>query len=223
MESPFFTMNRSDWPGPNGYRDATGAPGPNTGSSAQTTHRRDARHGREVLSGTVTVHYTNNSPDTLRFVWMQLDQNLFRASSEGSYLFPGGGRNSGAGFDGGYVLGGVTVDGRAVTPFVDGTMMRLDLPDPLPARGGRITIVAPYHFRGARARRRPHGARRAALRMAQWYPRMVVYDDVRGWNIDQYLGQGEFYLEYGDIDYRVTVPAGYTVGGAACCRTPTKC
>ena len=49
--------------------------------------------------------------------------------------------------------------------------------------------------------------------MAQWYPRMAVYDDVHGWNTDQYLGQGEFYLEYGDIDYEITLPAGYIVAG----------
>ena len=50
--------------------------------------------------------------------------------------------------------------------------------------------------------------------IAQWYPRLAVYDDVRGWNVDQYLGQGEFYLEYGNIEYAVTVPAGYTVAGS---------
>ena len=66
----------------------------------------------------------------------------------------------------------------------------------------------------------------ALYEIAQWYPRMAVYDDVRGWNTDPYLGQGEFYLEYGDIDYSVTVPAGYVVAGSGvlqnrepkCCR-----
>ena len=54
----------------------------------------------------------------------------------------------------------------------------------------------------------------ALYEIAQWFPRMAVYDDVRGWNTDPYLGQGEFYLEYGDIDYSVTVPAGYVVAGS---------
>ncbi len=99
-------------------------------------------------------------------------------------------------------LGDVTVDGKAVTPFVDGTMMRLDLPDPLPARGGRITIVAQYHFQVPEHGSDRMGRDGTLYELAQWYPRMVVYDDVRGWNTDQYLGQGEFYLEYGDIDYR---------------------
>src|ERR1043165_7224290 len=54
----------------------------------------------------------------------------------------------------------------------------------------------------------------ALYEIAQWYPRMAVYDDVIGWNTDPYLGQGEFYLEYGDIDFSVTVPAGYVVTGS---------
>ncbi len=215
MDSPFFTMNRSDWPGPNVYRDASGAPGPQYWQQrADYTIVATLDTGAKTLTGTVTVHYTNNSPDTLRLVWMQLDQNLFRRASAGSFLFPGDSRNSGAGFDGGYVLGTVTTDGKAVTPFIDGTMMRLDLPEPLPARGGQLAIVVQYRFVIPE-----HGADRmgrdgALYEFAQWYPRMVVYDDVRGWNTDQYLGQGEFYLEYGDIDYAVTVPAGYTVGGS---------
>jgi hypothetical protein len=223
MESPFYTMTRSDWPGPNAYRDATGAPGPDYWQQrADYTIVATLDTATKSLGGTTTVRYTNNSPDTLRFVWMQLDQNLFRRGSAGSYLFPGSGRNSGGGFDGGYVLGEITVDGKRVTPFVDGTMMRLDLPDPLPARGARATIVVPYRFRSPE-----HGADRmgrdgALYELAQWYPRMVVYDDVRGWNTDQYLGQGEFYLEYGDIDYAVTVPSGYTVGGSGVLQNPAE-
>ncbi len=91
MESPFFTMNRSDWPGPNGDRDAAGAPGPHYWQQrADYDIVATLDTAAKSLGGTVTVHYTNNSPDTLRFVWMQLDQNLFRAASEGSYVFPGG-------------------------------------------------------------------------------------------------------------------------------------
>jgi peptidase M1-like protein len=92
--------------------------------------------------------------------------------------------------------------------------MRLDLPSPLAPRGGKLTIAITYAFKVPE-----HGADRMGrdgtlYELAQWYPRLAVYDDVRGWNVDQYLGQGEFYLEYGDIDYAVTVPAGYTVAGS---------
>jgi hypothetical protein len=215
MDSPFFTMNRSDWPGPNVYWDASGAPGPQYWQQrADYTIAATLDTGAKTLTGTVTVHYTNNSPDTLRSVWMQLDQNLFRRGSAGSFLFPGDSRNSGAGFDGGYVLGTITTDGKAVTPFIDGTTMRLDLLEPLPARGGQLAIVVQYRFVIPEHGSDRMGRDGALYEFAQWYPRMVVYDDVRGWNTDQYLGQGEFYLEYGDIDYSVTVPAGYTVGGS---------
>ena len=214
METPFWTLDRRDWPGPNQYRDASGAPGPDYWQQrADYNIAATLDTATQTLTGTVTVRYTNNSPDTLPFVWMHLDQNLFRAGSEGSYLFPSNSRNAAAGFNGGYILDDVTVDGTHVSPEVDGTLMRLDLSSPIAARGGRATIAIRYHFRVPE-----HGADRmghdgALYELAQWYPRMVVYDDVRGWNIDQYLGQGEFYLEYGDIEYAVTVPAGYIVGG----------
>jgi hypothetical protein len=216
----FAPMDHVQWPGPNQYRDASGSPGP-----AYWQQRADyvisatLDTAAKTLTGTVTVGYTNNSPDTLHFVWMQLDQNLFRASSEGSVLFPGG-RNFGASAEGGYVLQDVTVDGASVTPRVVGTMMQLQLPNPLAARGGRTTIIVHYRFAVPE-----HGADRMGrdgplYEMAQWYPRMAVYDDVRGWNTDQYLGQGEFYLEYGDFEYSVTVPAGYIVAGSGVLQNP---
>ncbi len=218
----FATMDHRDWPGPNEYRDALGEPGP-----AYWQQRADydivasLDTGTKTLTGTVTVSYTNNSPDTLRFVWMQLDQNLFRSGSAGSILFPPGSRNYGAGEQGGYVLTGVTVGGATATPRVAGTMMQIDLPTPLAPRGGHLSIVIQYHFIVPE-----HGSDRMGrdgplYEMAQWYPRMAVYDDVRGWNTDQYLGQGEFYLEYGDIDYTVTVPAGYIVAGSGVLQNPT--
>ena len=218
----FVSMDHRDWPGPNEYRDASGSPGPGYWQQrADYVIAATLDTAAKTITGTVTVTYTNNSPDTLRFVWMQLDQNLFRAGSEGSILFPGDSRNGGATAEAGYVLTGVTIDGAAVTPRVVGTMMRLDLAAPLPSRGGRLTIAIHYHFLIPE-----HGADRMGrdgplYEIAQWYPRMTVYDDVRGWNTDQYLGQGEFYLEYGDFDYAVTVPAGYTVAGSGVLQNAT--
>ena len=214
-QDPFSTTNRIDWPGPNDYRLADGEPGPAYWQQrADYTISATLDTAAKTVTGHVTVRYTNNSPDTLRFVWMQLDQNLFHDGSEGSALFPQDSRWGHRGFSGGYSLSRVTVDGQAITPKVDDTMMRLDLPGPVPPHGGKLTVAIDYSFMVPE-----HGADRMGrdgtlYEIAQWYPRMAVYDDVRGWNVDHYLGQGEFYLEYGNIDYSVTVPAGYTVAGS---------
>jgi Peptidase family M1 domain len=214
-DDPFYTTNRIDWPGPNAARLSTGEPGPGYWQQrADYTIAATLDTGAKTITGTVTVHYTNNSPDTLHFVWMQADQNLYRPGSGGSSLFPADSRWGVRGFAGGYTFGSVTVNGRAVTPRVNDTMMRLDLPTALVPHGGTATIAIQYSFPIPEHGSDRMGRDGTLYELAQWYPRMAVYDDVRGWNVDQYLGQGEFYLEYGNIDYAVTVPAGYTVAGS---------
>ena len=212
----FATTNRIDWPGPNQYRSASGAPGPSywqQRADYTIAATLDTARGGTV-SGQVTIRYTNNSPDTLRFVWLQLEQNLYRANSKGSALFSADSRWGVRGFQGGYELSEVTVDGSAVTPKVDDTVMRLDLAQPIAPRGGRASIAMRFRFAVPEHGSDRMGRDSTLFEIAQWYPRMAVYDDVRGWNTDPYLGQGEFYLEYGDIDYSVTAPAGYVVAGS---------
>jgi peptidase M1-like protein len=204
------------------------------------------------IAGTESIQYTNNSPDTLRFLWLQLDQNLFKPGSTGSLLFASESRFGGAGFAGGFEIDSVLQCTAAepagaeskrqpaprrtrrarpapeapprcgtgpVRTRVDDTMMYLDLGRPLPP-GGKTVLELNYGFNIPE-----HGADRmgrdgSLYEIAQWYPRLAVYDDVHGWNTDQYLGQGEFYLEYGDIDYEVTVPAGYVVAGTGVLQNP---
>lgn len=178
--------------------------------------------GAARLTGSVQIRYTNNSPDTLRYVWVQVDQNLYRAGSKGSALFPADSRSGVRGFQGGYDLTDVQVNGTSVRPRIDDTMMRLDLPTPLAPGGGKATISIKYSFRVPEHGSDRMGRDSALFEIAQWYPRMAVYDDVRGWNTDPYLGQGEFYLEYGDVDYSVTVPAGYTVAGSGVLQNPAE-
>jgi hypothetical protein len=209
-DDPFRRIDRLEWPGPNQYRTATGSPGPDYWQQrADYTIAATLDTTARMVRGTVSIRYTNNSPDTLRFVWLQLDQNLYRTGSKGASLFAGESRWGVRGFRGGYDITGLQVNGRGVTGKVDDTMMRIELEAPLAARGGTLVIGLQYSFTVP-----DHGSDRMGrdstlYQIAQWYPRMAVYDDVRGWNTDPYLGQGEFYLEYGDIDYAVTVPAGY--------------
>lgn len=225
-------------PTPNLMRGAAGAPGPRywqqrVDYSIKATLDTTAK----TLRGTETIRYTNNSPDTLRFIWMQMDQNLFRPGSTGSLLFPSGSRFGAAGFAGGFEIESIaevsdavaarrgrtaTAAGRKkLATRVDDTMMYVELAAPL-APGKSTTIDIAYHFNIPE-----HGADRmgrngALYELAQWYPRLAVYDDVNGWNTLPYLGQGEFYLEYGNIDYEVTVPAGYIVAGSGVLQNPAE-
>src|SRR6202158_3108076 len=222
-DDPFATTNRIDWPGPNRYRSSSGVPGPDYWQQrADYTIAASLDTGAAQLNGSGQIRYTNNSPDTLRYVWVQVDQNLYRMGSKGSALFPADSRWGVRGFDGGYDLTDVQVNGTSVRPRINDTMMRLDLPTPLTPGGGKATISIRYSFKVP-----DHGSDRmgrdsALFEIAQWYPRMAVYDDVRGWNTDPYLGQGEFYLEYGDVDYSVTAPAGYTVAGSGVLQNPVE-
>ena len=243
-------------PPPNGMRRADGAPGRDYWQQrADYTIKVVLDTTAKRLSGTVSIRYTNNSPDTLRYVWMQLDQNLFRPGSTGSLLFASESRYGGAGFNGGFEIDrviqcgvppvrppsrrrprarGASSDTTGARPDcsqatyasplrarVDDTMMYLDLVRPVPP-GGTTILDLTYAFNMPE-----HGADRmgrdgSLYEVAQWYPRMAVYDDVNGWNTDQYLGQGEFYLEFGDIDYEVTLPAGYIVAGTGELQNPAE-
>ena len=214
-DDPFSRIDRMDWPGPNRYRSANGAPGPDYWQQrADYTITATLDTAARAVSGSVTIRYTNNSPDTLHFVWLQVDQNLYRPGSKGSVINPADSRWGARNFQGGYAIQRLTVDGRAQAPKVDDTMMRVDLDRPIAPRGGTATIAMDFSFNVPEHGSDRMGRDGALYEIAQWYPRMAVYDDVRGWNTDPYLGQGEFYLEYGDYEYAVTVPAGYTVAGS---------
>ena len=208
-------------PSPNLYRTGSGAPGPKYWQNrADYDIEATLDTAKTTLSGKLRLRYTNNSPDTLHFIWMQMEQNAFKDKSLNSLIFPQESRFGARGFEGGDIVehfdqistrGGPPAK-TALKTRVEGTMMKVDLAEPL-APGKTTTFDVAWHFLVPE-----HGADRMGhdgplYELAQWYPRVAVYDDVRGWNTEPYLGQGEFYLEYGDFDYAVTVPAGYIVAG----------
>jgi Peptidase family M1 domain len=224
--SPF---RRLELESPNLYRTASGMPGPAYWQQeADYTIRASLDTGTNTIRGEETIRYTNNSPDTLRFVWMQLDMNIGSAETRFAPLGSPFARPE-PGFRAGVTLERVAelrpARGKArpvATPLdhrVNATMMRVDLASPLPPHGVTSLAIAWHHqipLRGRTGRQRyPTGW---LYQVAQWYPRMAVYDDLRGWNTDQYLGAGEFYLEYGNFDVSLTLPADYTVAGTGTLR-----
>lgn len=172
------------------------------------------------IAGTVTITYKNNSPHALPFLWLQLDQNLFNKDSRGQARMPVDGRSrygdSKSNFNGGYKISAVKLnDALAADYIITDTRMQIRLPNPVAATGGTIKIKLDYSFTIPE-----YGADRCGIlntqngdifSVAQWYPRMCVFDDVEGWNTLPYLGPSEFYLEYGDFDFTITAPASHIV------------
>ena len=202
----------------NRYRGANGLPGPDYWQNrADYQLRVTLDPVAKTISGTATIAYTNNSPDALHVLWLQLDQNLYRTGSRGA--LSGGGAP--AGTTEGMVLEAVSVavgggKAAAVTPLVTDTRAQLRLPTSLAAQE-RAVVTIRYHYTIPQewGGRTSWGRLRdgEAYDIAQWYPRMAVYDDVRGWDTAPYLAQ-EFYLEYGDFDYWVTLPSDMLVAGS---------
>jgi hypothetical protein len=211
-------------PTPNAYRTGSGMPGPLYWQQrADYDIRASLDTATNTVTGQETIRYTNNSPDTLRYVWIQLDQNTSGPNSRLAVLQPPWMRQE-PGFQAGYTLErvgvlraprpGVRPVSTPLTYRVNNTMMRVELDRPLPPKGV-VSLDIAWHDQvprqGRTGRERfPEGW---LYEVAQWFPRMAVYDDVRGWNTEQYFGSGEFYLEYGNVDFAVTAPAGYTVTG----------
>ncbi len=195
----------------NGTRLRSGAPGPRYWQQwADYRLEAELNPVSKRLTGKTAIRYYNRSPDTLGVVYIQLLHNIFapgsrhntdipwavegydlsRVAAQGSVLAAG--KSEGAGYE------------------VDGTIMRLTLPKPL-APGDNADLEFAYRIRIP-----PDGAPRGGqdgevYYLSYWYPQMAVYDDVNGWQIDQYLGNAEFYMGFGNYDVSLTVPAGWLV------------
>lgn len=209
----------------NEYRSASGAPGPkywqNRADYSITANLEDTKN---TVSGTVTITYKNNSPDRLSFLWLQLDQNLFSSSSRGNALIASGSRYGlrGEKLEGGYKIDGITVSQRLkavkFTTLVEDTRMQIRLDTPMEANGAVIVIRMNFSFvipvNGSDRMGHLTTKNGEIFTVAQWFPRMSVYDDILGWNTLPYWGAGEFYCEYGDVDFSVTAPASHIVMGS---------
>jgi hypothetical protein len=208
------------------YRSGSGAPGPQYWQQkADYDLKGTLDTATKTLRGELTLRYTNRSPDTLRYIFFQTEQNAFKDKSLNSFVFAADSRFGARNFEGGDVIDrwNQVVGAKKVTSKyrVDGTITKVELATPL-APGQTATFDIAWHFLIPE-----HGADRmgrdgALYELAQWYPRVCVYDDLRGWNTEPYLGQGEFYLEYGDYNLSLTVPAGYIVAATGMLQNQTE-
>ncbi len=228
----FYTKNGTD------TRSASGQPGAKYWQNrADYSLKATLNDQTKEIVGSEILTYTNNSPDKLGFLWMNVDQNLFKKDSRGNAVISlKGSRNGAKGqdFDGGFKIKSVkilsTVAGKPVekdvTFTIIDTRMQVNLPQDLNANGASVKLKIEFSFISP-----DYGSDRMGVvdtkngkifTIAQWYPRMCVYDDIRGWDTHPYLGAGEFYLEYGDYDVTITAPASHIVVCSGELQNPTE-
>lgn len=218
-------------PTPNGYRTGSGAPGPdywqNTADYKIEVSLDDAT---QTITGKETITYTNNSPDALTYLWVQLEQNLLDPnglySLTESTQFKDMGtrewanRQYAASFPGGYrILAVRDAKGQALPHTINFTQMRVDLPTALQPKGGKVVFSIEWTYKIQEHAKR--GTRTGfeyfakddnrLYELAHWYPRMCVYNDAQGWNNKQFLERGEFSLPFGNFEVSITVPADFPV------------
>jgi Peptidase family M1 domain len=220
------------YPG-NDFRSASGEPGPkywqNRADYKINCTLDTATH---KVSGDVEISYINNSSDNLRFLWLQLDQNIYKKDSRASATTTeAGGRWANAKFTDGDVIKSISVEnnGKTFTPKynITDTRMQVWLQDALKSSGGKLNVAIKFEFTvpeyGTDRMGRLKTKNGWIYEIGQWFPRMCVYDDIQGWNTLPYLGAGEFYLEYGDLEYSVTAPSDLIVVGSGELLNPQEC
>ncbi|MDN3687044.1 M1 family metallopeptidase [Cyclobacterium jeungdonense] len=215
------------------YRSASGVPGPEYWQNgADYLLEVSLDETEHVLAGRVVISYTNNSPHSLPFIWLHLEQNRFKADSRGSLTTPIQGNRYSGDMDGGYAISNVSaqLDKRGSNPssryLINDTRMQVFFDEPISANGGKASVSMNFEFKipekGMDRMGRLAVEDGTIYALAQWYPRVAVFDDVVGWNIEPYLGAGEFYLGYGDFEYKVTVPYDHIVVGSGALQNPKE-
>jgi len=229
-------------PTPNVYRNASGQPGHQYWQQ-EVDYEIDVALDEEAqrISGTETIRYQNNSPDTLGYLWLQLDQNRFRSDSIGnmSSTFTGSSPDSGSparislaalralqyseDAELGYEINSVRdSSGNDLTHTIVGTLMRIDLARSLNS-GQNVEFEIDYAYNVVNGDvLRPRGGYEYfpddeneggnyLFAISQWFPRLVAYTDYEGWTNREFLGSGEFTLEFGDYEVALTVPSDHIV------------
>ena len=235
-----FRQLNDEWPTPNEKRLATGAPGPEYWQQrADYKIQVSLDEHQNRLSGQETITYHNNSPHTLKYLWMQVENQIFdprslSRRSETAPVYDGMSfqafRNDqyARGFDGSVELSGFQdISGNALAFTRVDTNVRIDLPEPL-GPGEQYTFSLKWEMPindATRVRARTgyeffEEDGNAIYELAHWYPRMVAYTDYTGWQHKSFLGRGEFTLEFGDFEVSITVPADHIVAASGVLQNP---
>ena len=218
------------FPSPNLSRPATGEPGPmywqqRADYKIQIKLNEDTRS----VEGSETITYTNNSPLTLKYIWLQLDQNIFAKESINNLTRPWGGGDSSVDFstlrrqnfmdkfEGGFQELSIKINNKSADTNLVGTHVRINLDQPLkPGESTSLDIEWAYALVEENAVRARNGYEtfedgNDIFLMAQWYPRVTVFSDYEGWHNKEFIGNGEFTLEFGDFEVDISVPSDHVV------------
>ncbi len=226
-----FEQLGSDLPTPNSYRTGSGAPGKEYWQQkADYNINVELDDDQQKIIGNETITYTNNSPHTLKYLWVQLDQNVREKNTNTlkvreTMIMDSASTKAVAGvlgaydYDGGFKLKSVKdKSGKSLPYTVNKTMMRIDLPAPLKPKASYSFSINWYYNINDRMKLGGRGGYEYfpeddnyLYTIAQWYPRMALYDDVNGWQNKQFLGNGEFALTFGDYSVKITVPSDHVV------------
>jgi len=215
---------------PNVYRTAAGAPGHKYyQQQADYVMNITIDDKKQILYGEETITYTNNSPDKLEYLWVQLDQNVRAKDSYSKAIRQGtmprkftlnSLKDNSAFYDGGFKIAYVKdAKGKALSHTINKTMMRINLAKPLLSKQ-KYTFKIKWHYNindrmkiGGRSGMEYFKENDNYLyTIAQFFPRMCVYNDVEGWQNKQFLGRGEFALAFGNYKVNITVPADHVIG-----------
>lgn len=227
-----FRQLKQELATPNSQRTASGAPGVNY-TQQQVDYKMDIvlDDNTQKITGKETIKYYNNSKDELAYLWVQLDQNMRAADSKTPDIQPSSIPEKMSisrfdrsfpekKFDGGFNIMSVTnTDGSNLSHTINQTMMRINLPKPL-ASGDTFSFNISwwYNINNHRTQGGRSGFEHFKENdnnnyvIAQFYPRMCVYDNVEGWQNDQFWGRSEFALEFGDYEVNITVPEDHMLG-----------
>jgi len=240
-----FEQLGTELPTPNQYRSGSGAPGAKYWQQqADYTIDVELNDETHVITGAETITYYNNSPDNLKYLWLQLDQNILAEGNMTDKVKTNSLSETVStdqlqrdldlygDYEGGYTIKSVKdVNGKDLQYFINSTMMRVDLPQPM-KKGDKYSFKVEWSYPVSDRLNEREAGRRGGMEyfpaddnylygITHWFPRMCVYDDYEGWQNKQFMGQGEFTLPFGDYKVSITVPADHIVAATGNLENPS--